>query len=208
MKKLYATIIFAAFFCSVISSAYGQKPEFADAAIEIAIADFLKCRSSKGYNVFAVSIYERGKYDPYKIGDDFIAVGILPVQTSYPNFIPWFDTMLGIEITPREYYITSVDTLGSTRLPTRHIIKDEKLFYWHDPNYSLTKETIDAFLKFNIAERIDISDLSLLIGYEGHIDDAIKATGYYFCKSNLANYKRVVSNIAIGWYKPPKLKCK
>ena len=40
------------------------------------------------------------------------------------------------------------------------------------------------------------------------INDAAKAAHYYFCRDNISNYKRVVTHVATGYYKPPKLKCK
>lgn len=190
MKKLYATVIFVVFFCSVIPLTYGQKVELNDAAIEIAITDFLKCRLSKKSSVFSVSIYEGGTDDRYKIMDNIIVISVLPIE----NIEPY-------------YRITLVDTLGSARLPTRHIIKNGKLFYWHDLDFGLTEEVIKAFLEFNLAQPINISDLSMLLGYEGYYGNT-EAAQYYFCKNDLSNYKRVITGIAPGWYKPPKVNCR
>lgn len=162
-----------------------------EVAVEKAISDFLKCKLSKKHNAFSVSIYERGEYDPYEIGDDLITVSILGTITEIPY-----------------YRITLVDTLGSTRLPTRHVIKDGKLFYWYDSDYGLTEETIKVFLEYDLAELMDISDLCLLLGQEGYLDGGVKSADYYFCKQDLSNYKRVITSIATGWYKPPKVKCK
>ena len=40
-----------------------------------------------------------------------------------------------------------------------------------------------------------------------NFNDSDKGADYYFCKNNLSKYKRVVTNIGLGYYKPPKLKC-
>jgi hypothetical protein len=84
------------------------------------------------------------------------------------------------------------------------VIKDGKLFYWRDSEYGLTQEAIDAFLSFNIAERIN--HISGPMG--GYIDDAMKGADYYFCKSDPSKYKRVITGIATGWYKPPTIRCR
>ncbi len=179
-----------------------------DDPIEIAITDFLKTRLSKNYSVFSVFIYERGEYDRYEINDNLIVISILPIKNSFPDYTPFYVNALGREVIPREYYITLTDTLGSKRLPTRHIIQKGKLFYWHDSEYGLTQEMVDAFINFNIAEKVNISDPYLLLGLEGYIDDAMKGADYYLCKNDLRHYKRVITNIATGWYKPPTVRCR
>lgn len=191
MKKLLLIIFFVALCCSATRPIERGKYATNDVVIETAIEDFLRCKSSKDHNVFSILINFHSEHSPYKIEDDIVTLSILPKETTDP-----------------QYYITLVDTLGSTRLPTRHVIKDGKLFYWHDPDYGLTKETIEAFLEFNLAERLEISDLSFLLGQEVYGDERTKAAQYYFCKNDLTNYKRVITNIAIGWYKPPRLKCR
>lgn len=189
MKNLLLAIVFTALFCSAASPPDGkQKVAAPDAVVEI--ADFLKCRVSKKHNVFSVNIYDRDEYETYEISEDITTLSISPAETTRP-----------------QYYITLADTLGSTRLPTRHVVKNGKLFYWDDPDYGLTEETIRTFLEFNLAEPLDISDLALLLGQEVWGDERTKAAHYYFCKNNLSSYKRVITSIAIGWYNPPKLRC-
>lgn len=183
-------LIFIAFICSGMSQPVMLESTTLDIARENAISDFLKCRLSRKSSVFSVSMYERGTHDRYEIVDDIIVVLISPIENTEPY-----------------YRITLVDTLGSTRLPTRHIIKNGKLFYWHDPDFGLTEEVINAFLEFNLAQPINISDLSMLLGYEGYYGNT-EAAQYYFCKNDLSNYKRVITGIAPGWYKPPKVNCR
>lgn len=191
MKKILLLIISAVFFYSAQSQTFIRETEAQNTAIKIAIEDFLRCRLCKNHNVFSVNTFERGEYDRYEISDKLITVSILPKETSEP-----------------QYYITLVDTVGSTRLPTRYIIKNGKLFYWHDSEYGLTEETIKLFLEFKLAEPLNISDLALLLGQEVWGDGKTKGMDYYFCKTDLNNYKRIITSFALGWYKPPKIKCK
>ncbi len=190
MKRLLLAFIFAAFCCSIMSQPVTPITESHNQAIEIAITDFLKCNLRKKYSAFSVSIYEKSKYDRYEVSDNLIVVSILPSETTAP-----------------QYYITSVDTLGTTRLPTRHIIKDGKLFYWYDSDYGLTEETIRVFRDYNLVDLLENSGLDHIMGQEVYGDDFAKAAQYYMCKNDLTNYKRVISSIGIGGYKPPKPRC-
>lgn len=163
-----------------------------DAAIEIAITDFLKCRLKRHHNAFSIRMYERGEYDRYEINDDLIAISISPRETTDP-----------------QYYFTLADSVGSMRLPTRHMIKGGKLFYWHDSEHVLTSETIAAFKEYNVAaDSLSLPDHFSLLGLEVYGDDFQKAAQYYFCKNDLSNYKRVITSTAMGWYEPPRLRCR
>lgn len=89
-------------------------------------------------------------------------------------------------------------------LPTRFKEKDGKLFIWWDDNYPLTEEAIAVFHKYDLFQDdeggvITVPDFA--------IDDARKSAHYYFCKSDLSKYKKVVTNKGIGYYDLPKLKC-
>jgi hypothetical protein len=205
MKRLLLAFIFAAFCCSVMSQPVTQITESHNEAIEIAITDFLKCRLSKKSNVFSVGIYEKGEYDRYEIGNDLIVATIGPVENT--DTVSWFDDVLDKEIAYHPYYVTLADTLGSTRLPTRHVIKDGKLFYWYDADYGLSEEMINVLLDYNLAERINVSDISYL-GLIGKNQDFVDVADYYFCNNDPSNYKRVITNIATGWYKPPTIRCR
>lgn len=191
MKKLLLAIAFTTLFDSAMSQPASHVTETQNEAIEIAIADFLKCRLSKNFNAFSVSIDVISEYAPYKISDDLVVVSILGAETSEP-----------------QYYITLTDTLESTRLPTRHVIKDGKLFYWYDSDYGLTDEAIRVFRNYNLADFLENSGLEHILGQEVYGDDFAKGATYYFCKNNPSNYKRVITSIGIGGYKPPMVRCK
>ena len=155
-----------------------QKRGDYNVAVENAIIDFLGCKLSQDHNVFFVRFED--------IREDIISFTIS--SSDY------------------KIYITPIDTIGSTRLPIKYIVKEKKLFYWYDSDYSLTKETINALSQFNVFDFVDHTDLVALLG--GYIDEKAKGAHYYFCKNDLANYKRIMTNRAMGLYNPPKLKCK
>lgn len=71
MKRLLPLTISILLFCSATATnpPLLQKKTIPEEAVEIAIADFLKCRLSKKCRVFYMSTYFRGEYDPYEIYD-------------------------------------------------------------------------------------------------------------------------------------------
>ncbi len=38
-------------------------------------------------------------------------------------------------------------------------------------------------------------------------DDNQKGVDYYFRKNDVSKYKRIITNIGMGYYEPPRLKC-
>lgn len=195
MKKSLTILILSAFYFSATSQPISNVKVNYNTAFEIAIADFLKCGLCKKHNAFYVSVSDRNEHGRYKISTDILTISIFPTETK--NRIMPF------------YYITQADSVGSKRLPTKHIIKNGKLFYWHDSEYGLTEEMIKVFMDYNIADSLENSEVDHILGQEWQsIDEKTKGADYYFCKDNLKNYKRVITNIGIGGYKPPKLKCK
>lgn len=88
-------------------------------------------------------------------------------------------------------------------LPTRFIVRNGLLFYWKDEDFPLTTEAIEQYKKYNILRIFRPDDV--LPDFE--TDDAAKAVHYYFCKNDLRKYKRIISNIGVGYYDPPKLNC-
>jgi hypothetical protein len=91
------------------------------------------------------------------------------------------------------------------KLPSRYIEKDGKLFFWWDNNYSLTEDAFAIFNKYNLLQ--DDNNGAIKIP-DFIIDDAQKAAHYYFCKNDVSNYKKVITNKGIGYYTPPSLKCR
>jgi hypothetical protein len=175
-------------------------------AINNAILDFSNsCKLYKNDSVFSISFedsvfflalnYETGERYRAKFYEDMVLVSI---------FAHRIDESCG-ECCDKFLY-TAKTTVGSKgKLPSRHIEKDGKLFYWWDDEYPLTEEMLAILWKYDLL----CDDMKGLIGISDFTtDDKLKGAHYYFCKNDLSKYKRVVTNIADEYYKPPKLKCK
>ena len=91
----------------------------------------------------------------------------------------------------------------STLFPTKYRISQNKLFYWYDDRITTSKQLLTLLNKYN---KIDSVKSEGEIVWE--IDHNLKAIDYYFCKDNPINFEKIFTLKAIGYYKPPKLKCK
>jgi len=87
-------------------------------------------------------------------------------------------------------------------LPSMCIEKNGKLFYWWEENQSTSEDVINKLKKYNIATNDMISAL------DSGVDDSQKSAHYYFCKSDLSNYNRIITNKALGYYESPSMDCK
>jgi hypothetical protein len=90
-------------------------------------------------------------------------------------------------------------------MPSRFLEIESKLFYWWDDDYVLTDDAIEIFKKYGLIEIVENEEN---MGLPYIIDHSPEILDYYFCSNNLAEYKRVKPKYGIGYYKPPKLKCK
>jgi hypothetical protein len=88
--------------------------------------------------------------------------------------------------------------------PTNFLEKDGLLFYWHDSTKLQSTELINKLTKLKL---IDTAIFGKYIPTR-YRDDSQKAVDYFFCKSDLKNYKKVYTSIAVGWYDPPILNCR
>ena len=89
-----------------------------------------------------------------------------------------------------------------SRLPNRYLEYEKKLFYWNDKNFESNEKIIYKLNDYNL-----IDSVATVAHAEFIIDDAKKGAQYYFCKRNLKNYKKVITNKEMGDYKVPKLNC-
>jgi hypothetical protein len=174
-----------------------------DAVIRNSILDFSSsCKLYKKDSIFSVSFVDsvytlaldsevsRRYKDKYY--DDLVCVSIIAHR---------IDTMC--EGCCNKFLYTAQTTVGSKgKLPSRYIEKDRKLFFWWDDDFPLSEKMISILWKYNLL----CDDTAGLIGIpEFTINDKQKGASYYFSKYNLSKYKRVVTNIGYGYYKPPKL---
>ncbi|PSL25866.1 hypothetical protein [Chitinophaga ginsengisoli] len=177
-------ILFTVFFaiacysCSTSKTTVQQGDPPKD-AIQIAIEDFAeKCKLYQEDSIFRIKVWN---YNQHK---DFLIVSILGLR--------------------RKIILEPEDTIGSMgKSENRFYERDGKLFLWRDNNYPINREALGAFQRYNLIE-MD----SLKMKYpEYSRDDSQKAAVYFFCKNNLAIYKRVITNRGVGYFNPPILKC-
>ena len=176
-----------------------------DVVINNAILDFSNsCKLYRSDSVFSVSFEdsvfllaldrEESHWYRDKVYEDIVLVSISAHRISAP-----------CEEHCDKFLYTAKTTVGSKgKLPSRYIEKDNKLFYWWDDDYPLTEEMLLVLWKYKLL----YDDTEGLIGLpQFTINDTQKGAHYYFCKNDLTRYKRVVTSIANGYYKPPRLKC-
>ena len=77
---------------------------------------------------------------------------------------------------------TKIGSKGIT-IPSRFIIKNEKLFFWWDENYPFTKEAFDVFKAYGI-----ITDKATS---RDRYDESTKGRHYYFCGSNYSKFLKL-----------------
>lgn len=150
---------------------------------------YIKEREGKPFNVFRVFDND--------IQDHFYSFGISPNNNNHIS-------------------LSIKDRLGKVpegNFPNRYIIKEKKLFLWKDNITPLSKEVLDVIHQYGILDSIDVKrELGLLPdNFEDTrlitTDDKLEGIDYYVCKRNISKYKSIKTNIAYGYYKPPRLKC-
>lgn len=103
------------------------------------------------------------------------------------------------------------DTVGcyDTFLPTRFIIVDNKLFYWHDRTTPITKELLDVLAQYNwidrdwIYEELEMTPEELTPDFDVRKyvpfppmggDCSAKGAWYYIDKNDYTKYKRYIQS--------------
>lgn len=186
MKKQSALILIIGIFflyasCGTFKKDLIQTGNQIDAIIHNSILDFSNTNKIyKRDTVFSVSILELNKNK-----------GLLVVRISKNNM---------------KMLLTDSTKVGSKgKLASRYLEKEGKLFFWWDDNYQLTQETLVMFNRYNLLLDNNIDGVTEF--YNFGVNEAQKATHYYFCKNNLTKYKKVITNKGIGYYDVPKLDC-
>lgn len=178
--KLYVTSAIFFICCSAMKnevSVYDLRND----AIQIAITDFFeKCNLQKTDSVFSVNIYIDN--------DDILGLSISGVHEN-------------------KIYPSSKDRIGEPTdiFPSHYIERNNKLIYWGDSTQILSNDIVHILNKYN---QIDSTFINEEKAYpEFIIDEEVKGAHYYFCKKDLAKFKRIITNKGMGQYNPPKLKC-
>ncbi|BDD04761.1 hypothetical protein [Aureibacter tunicatorum] len=150
-----------------------------DEFILMAIEDFTNSKIYKNGNIFSVSVYD--DYD-----EDVIVIRI-----GEPS---------------HKLLVTNKAIVGSynSNLPTRIYRSDNKLIYWWNSRYPLTKEVFVHFSEYNLLQ--DDEDGFIPVP-DKLVCNQCKAVHYYFCKTNVEIFKKVKTSKGVGYYKPPKINC-
>lgn len=115
------------------------------------------------------------------------------------------DCIIRIDIGEDEenkYLYSTSKPAGENILPSRYKEKDNKLFIWWDDNQKVNQAMFDILKKYDMLK----DDEGGWINYiDAVMDDRKKGVNYFFCKRNLKEYKRIITNI--GNIKYPKLNC-
>ncbi|MCQ2119425.1 MAG: hypothetical protein MJY84_05850 [Bacteroidales bacterium] len=192
-KIIIIPIIVFMYGCSAYKETFQpEETSLKEAVINASIHDFsTRCRLAARDSVFRVmfrdSVFTNAKLvsdrDGYKWKRGELIKGVAAV----------------VIIGHRELIRYSEETKYKT-LPSRYVIRDGKLFFWDDKDCPVTDETIDVLARYNL--------LTDDPWYDYPIDDQRKSVDYYFCKNNLSKHRKVITNIGIGYYEPPKINCK
>lgn len=151
---------------------------------------YLEKRDGKPFDVFRINTEE--------VKEDLLVLSISPENNGF----------IRLSIT---------DTLGKVpnrNFPNRFEVRKNKLFVWKDSITPLRKDILEVMDQFGVLDSTDVKwELGLLPkNYEDSrlitIDDRLKGVHYFLCKKNPGKYKKVVTDIAVGYYNPPKIKCK
>ncbi len=148
-------------------------------AIQNAILDFSKTSH----------IYSKGKV---------FSVSVSELENDKNLFVIRIGENSGKMFQNKEAKVGSKGKLASRYLKK----KNGKLFYWWDDDYPLNQETISIFKEYNLltSDKLEV--------YDSEIDDSKKAVHYYFCKDGPSNnYEKITTNIGIGYYDIPNIKC-
>lgn len=113
---------------------------------------------------------------------DFFVIRIAPVTNQYT------------------YLLSDSLGLGKSYLPSRHIEQDDKLFFWEDKSFKTTDKMVEVLKKYKMIRQ---SNLHATFS----VDESQKAIHYYICRNNYKNFKKVTTNIGIGYYDAPKISC-
>lgn len=204
MKIKTITISLLAFFLllgcySMMKSTTLIGANLQEVAINLAIQDFsTKCDLFKKDSVFSVTFEDSVFYKAALIQVD--KGKYKDGRTHKLKRGDLLDGIASVEIGGNGDYQFYYSEETKSKLPTRYVIKDGKLFYWWDKKCAVTEDIIAVLWRYNM-----LQTYSIIPNFS--IDESQKGAHYYFCKNDLSKYKRVVTSIGLGYYKPPQLKC-
>ncbi|MEJ7609949.1 MAG: hypothetical protein WKF88_02090 [Ferruginibacter sp.] len=117
------------------------------------------------------------------------------------------ESILGINIFAEKNKVAVISSdeksYSYSSFPNNFIETNGKLFYWKD---STKQKSLELIAKLAKMDRIDTAIVGKYLPNR-IIDDSQKGVNYYFCNSDLKKYKRVITSVAIGFYKIPEFIC-
>ena len=116
--------------------------------------------------------------------------------------------VVGVSIILSSYkiLISNKDVMGSKGLaPSRAKIYNDKLFYWRDDAYPLTESVLNTFQDYEI---VDFDSTGVRVVPEATGRYSQFGAGYYFCRYDVSNYKRVVTGSVLNASDIPKFNCR
>jgi hypothetical protein len=189
------------FICNIVPHSLKRlQIENLDQVRETAVQDFSRTTLCERDSVFLISFYdtvhrmklEKIKEHYYKWVDGKVYPGVIAVDIgAYPNKF-FLDTTVNV-------------SRQNKTIPSRCIEMKGKLFFWYDKYYPLSINTINLLDKYHHLMRGATRNAD---DYTFVIDESIQSTAYYFCRSNLDIYKKIITNKAIGYYDLPNIGCK
>ncbi|HNP53052.1 MAG TPA: hypothetical protein PKK69_00475 [Ferruginibacter sp.] len=87
-------------------------------------------------------------------------------------------------------------------LPSQFFEIKGKLFYWWENDIPLSNEALDAFRRYHLLQN-DMEGKVQIPNF--YIDEKLKSSLYYFCKSNYKNFKKIETSK--GDFDRPRLTC-
>jgi hypothetical protein len=99
------------------------------------------------------------------------------------------------------------DSIGKTSntIPSKFVEKNGKLFFWWDSECKIQDNTISTYRKYNILQD---NENGLITIPEFSINDNQKSVYYFFCRTNLTQYKRITTNKGLPNDVKVNLKCR
>jgi hypothetical protein len=177
MKSLFSIFIF---FATIYHSHSQITKSSRDYAIQIAINDFVALKKLHATDkVFSVKAEELTQNN---------SILIITIIAKTSNLLLTKDVKIG----------------SKGKIASRYIEQDDKLFYWWDDDYPLSQDALSIYGKYGLLQ----DDMNGTIKFpDAIVNDARKGASYYFCKDNPEMFKRIITNIATGYYTPPTLNC-
>lgn len=107
-----------------------------------------------------------------------------------------------IESSDNKYLYSKEKFFDENKLPSKSFELNNKLFVWWDDDDKIDKATFDLLIKYNLLQD---DENGMILLPDSSIDDNKKGVDYFFCKSNVKKFKRIISNK--GFVPVPILNC-